>query len=130
VSAAKDDSIFWQVGSSATLGAGSAFEGDILASASITLNAGADVQCGSALASNGAVTMNSNNVSLACETMTGIPEPGTATLFGTGLFLSLVEFMRRSRKGRHKTGIGLHRFRLDLERGEGAACGRETRFRL
>jgi type VI secretion system secreted protein VgrG len=95
------DNVFWQVGSSATLGSATEFAGNILALTSITLDTGANVQCGSALASNGAVTMNTNNVAISgCETTTGsTPEPGTAMLFGTGLFLSLAEFMRRSRKG-------------------------------
>jgi type VI secretion system secreted protein VgrG len=53
---------FWQVGSSATLGAATAFEGHILALASITVGAGASIVSGSALARNGAVTLDTNNV--------------------------------------------------------------------
>src|SRR5580704_4952388 len=45
--------VFWQVGSSATLGTTTAFAGNILALTSITLNTGANIQCGSALALNG-----------------------------------------------------------------------------
>ncbi len=48
------DSVFWQVGSSATLGTTTAFEGNILALTSITLNTGANIGCGRALARNGA----------------------------------------------------------------------------
>jgi hypothetical protein len=44
--------VFWQVGSSATLGASSTFLGSILALASITVNAGDTIE-GRALASNG-----------------------------------------------------------------------------
>ena len=55
--------VFWQVGSSATLGTGTAFVGNILALTSITLNTGADVS-GRALARNGAVTMDTNKVSI------------------------------------------------------------------
>jgi LPXTG-motif cell wall-anchored protein len=51
--------IFWKVGSSATLGANSHFEGHILAMTSITANTGATVQ-GQLLARNGAVTLDSN----------------------------------------------------------------------
>ena len=40
--------VFWQVGSSATLGTGTAFEGHILALTSITLNTGATILDGSA----------------------------------------------------------------------------------
>ena len=57
--------VFWQVGSSATLGTATAFEGNILANASITLDAGATIISGRALAQNGAVTMDTNFVSIA-----------------------------------------------------------------
>jgi len=57
--------VFWQVGSSATLGTDTAFVGNILALTSITLTTGADVS-GRALARNGAVTMDTNNVSITC----------------------------------------------------------------
>ena len=59
--------VFWAVGSSATLGTGTAFTGNMIAVASITLTTGANVS-GRALALNGAVTMDTNNVSTApCE---------------------------------------------------------------
>ena len=53
--------IFWQVGSSATLGTNSIFMGNILALQSITLDTGATLT-GRALAQNGAVTMDSNMI--------------------------------------------------------------------
>jgi hypothetical protein len=56
--------VFWAVGSSATLGTGTAFTGNMVAVASITLTTGANVS-GRALALNGAVTMDTNNVSTA-----------------------------------------------------------------
>lgn len=55
--------VFWQVGSSATLGTGTQFVGNILAFASITLTTGTSVS-GSALALTGAVTLDTNNVSV------------------------------------------------------------------
>ncbi len=58
--------IFWEVGTSATLGTGTLFAGNILADQSITLNTGAAILCGSALAINGAVTMDGNRVSNNC----------------------------------------------------------------
>ena len=61
-----DDGVFWQVGSSATLGTGTAFEGNILALASITLNTTATVLNGRALAQTGAVTMDTNVISNVC----------------------------------------------------------------
>ena len=58
---ANASNIFWQVGSSATFGTGSVFKGTILAYASITFNTGATLE-GRALAKNGAVTLDSNNI--------------------------------------------------------------------
>jgi uncharacterized protein with beta-barrel porin domain len=54
--------VFWVVGSSATLGTGTMFVGDILAQQSITLTTGANIACGSALAEHGAVTLDTNHV--------------------------------------------------------------------
>ena len=56
--------VVWQVGSSATLGTGSSFTGDILALQSITVNHGATVN-GRTLARNGAVTLDQNTISRA-----------------------------------------------------------------
>ena len=61
-----DDGVFWQVGSSATLGTTTAFEGNILALASITLNNNATILNGRALALTAAVTMDTNTVSNVC----------------------------------------------------------------
>lgn len=55
--------VYWQVGSSATLGTGTNFVGRILALASITLTTNASVE-GSAMALTAAVTMDSNDVAL------------------------------------------------------------------
>jgi len=52
--------VFWQVGSAATLGTGTAFAGNILAYSSITMNTAANLS-GRALA-RAAVTMDSNNI--------------------------------------------------------------------
>jgi len=52
--------VFWQVGSGATLGTGTAFIGNILAYSSITMNTAANLQ-GRALARQ-AVTMDNNNM--------------------------------------------------------------------
>jgi type VI secretion system secreted protein VgrG len=51
--------VFWQVGSSATLGTGTRFNGNILSYASITLNTGASL-IGRLLSLNGAVTLDTN----------------------------------------------------------------------
>jgi hypothetical protein len=55
--------VFWQIGSSATLGTATAFRGNIVALASITLNNGATLS-GRALARNGGVTLDANAVAL------------------------------------------------------------------
>jgi len=56
--------VFWQVGSSATLGTTTAFRGSIVALTSITLNTDATIHCGRALARNGAVTLDTNEVTI------------------------------------------------------------------
>jgi len=55
--------IFWQVGSSATLGTNSTFNGSILALTSVTLTTGAALN-GRALARNGAVTLDTNMITV------------------------------------------------------------------
>ncbi len=68
--------VFWQVGSSATLGTGTSFAGDILALTSITLTTGANTS-GRTLARNGAVTLDTNNVNtcgvIVCPVITVNP---------------------------------------------------------
>ena len=56
---ARSCNVFWQVGSSATLGTGSKFVGTIMAYQSITVTTGAKI-VGRALARNGAVTLDTN----------------------------------------------------------------------
>ncbi len=73
--------VFWQVGSSATLGTGSAFRGTILALTDITVTTGTTVE-GRVLARNGAVTLDTNVITApACTTPTtpGTTTPGTTT---------------------------------------------------
>jgi type VI secretion system secreted protein VgrG len=73
--------VFFQVGSSATLGTNTMFVGTILALQSIGANTGASV-AGRLLALNGAVTLDSNNVTRPeCDTepTTTTTEPTTTT---------------------------------------------------
>ena len=70
INAGANEGLFWQVGSSATLGTTTAFEGNILALASITFNTGASIYCGRALAQNGAVTMDTNTIDNGCPVTT------------------------------------------------------------
>lgn len=59
---AQASNVFWQVGSSATLGTNSTLAGNILALTSITVTTGATI-AGRALARNGAVTLDTNTIS-------------------------------------------------------------------
>jgi type VI secretion system secreted protein VgrG len=77
--------VFWQVGSSATLGTNSDFEGHILALTSISMNTGANILDGSALARNGAVTLQSNSISNCTAASLVTPEPGSLLFLITGL---------------------------------------------
>jgi hypothetical protein len=71
--------VFWQVGSSATLGTNSFFQGTILALTSITVTTGVDVQ-GRLLARNGAVTLDTDTINAADDApVAGAP---MAPLFG------------------------------------------------
>ncbi len=102
--------LFWQIGSSATLGTGTDFEGSILAHTSITLDNSATIHNGRALAQTGAVTMDTNSINIHSPPFSGIltggiefndegqvvvadtgepwgtvPIPSTLLLFGLGL---------------------------------------------
>jgi hypothetical protein len=63
--------LFWNVGSSAIIDTTTTFEGNILALTSITLNTGATIGCGRALANTAAVTMDTNTISIGCTTELG-----------------------------------------------------------
>lgn len=104
----ENNRVFWQVGSSATLGTDSSFSGSILARASVTMNTGASIPCGRALALTGAVTLDSNSITTCVpvvevpgvpgsESPGEAPEPGTVSLFCVGL-LALTLYRWHSRK--------------------------------
>lgn len=78
--------VFWQVGSSATLGTTTAFKGNILAFSSITDNGGSTI-AGRLLARNGAVSLNDTDVAIAtCAASSG----GTGAFTGTINVVKLV----------------------------------------
>lgn len=99
--------VYWQVGSSATLGTSTTFAGNILADTSITLDTTAKILCGRAIALTGAVTMDTNSISNDCVSQnfststvdygslgfsgaptggsTPVPEPGSALVLAMGL---------------------------------------------
>jgi type VI secretion system secreted protein VgrG len=60
------DGVFWQVGSSATLGSSTTFVGNILALANISMDSTAKIECGRAFAQTGGVTLITNTISSTC----------------------------------------------------------------
>jgi hypothetical protein len=86
INGAQECNVFWQVGSSATLGTGSSFAGNILALTSITVTTGVTIH-GRALARNAAVTLDTDTFILpTCDlsvptttSSTTTTVPGTTT---------------------------------------------------
>jgi hypothetical protein len=80
--AASGDNVYWQVGSSATLGSSTSFMGDILANTSVSLDPSATDACGSVIALTGAVTMINNTISNTCNIVNS--SGTTIGTFGSG----------------------------------------------
>ena len=78
INGASECNVFWQVGSSATIGSGSAFVGNILALTSIAVQAGATLK-GRALARNGEVTLDNNVFTSANCALSPEGAPGATT---------------------------------------------------
>jgi len=98
------DGIFFDVGSSATLGSGTVLAGNILAESSISLDSTAEILCGRAIALTGAVTMIGNTVTNTCAGgYSGgtfpTPEPATFVIFASAL-VGLFGFAVRRRPRR------------------------------
>jgi len=85
IDGAQAGNVFWQVGSSATIGVGSAFAGNILALTSITMKTYATLN-GRALAENGAVTLDTTTIGTpaAATAPGGAPPPPTPPGGGGG----------------------------------------------
>jgi type VI secretion system secreted protein VgrG len=99
------DAIYWEVGSSATLGTTTDFAGNIIADQSISLNTNAEILCGRAIALVAAVTLEDNTISNDCNaynagsgrtdfgstgfsgvsSTTPVPEPASASILIAGL---------------------------------------------
>jgi hypothetical protein len=80
INGAQACNVYWQVGSSATLGTTTTFRGSILALTSIALQTGATIVEGRALARNGAVTLDTNTITrdtcrTAAPAATATPTP-------------------------------------------------------
>lgn len=85
----ENDNIYWAMGSSATLGTGTSFQGNLIAFASDTLDTGATVNCGRVIALNGAVTLDDNVIDNCNTGGQTVPEPGTIALVTTGSALAV-----------------------------------------
>ena len=103
---AQSCNVFWQIGSSATIGTGTSFSGNILALQSITVTTGATLQ-GRALARNGAVTLDTNTISRAdCA-------PGTTTPAGTASLTTTPRSVARTVR-RFGTNVCVGTFRASV----------------
>lgn len=75
INGAQSCNVFWQVGSSATLGTGSTFRGSILALTDITVTTGVTID-GRVLARNGAVTLDTDTITKpTCASPPPTPAP-------------------------------------------------------
>jgi type VI secretion system secreted protein VgrG len=111
--------VYWDVGSSATLGTSTLFAGNIIADQSITLATTAKILCGRAFALNAAVTMDTNTISNNCGqggdlgtgrgdfgsvgfsgdgNVTTVPEPGTLWLIALGFVAIACHRMGNARR--------------------------------
>ena len=85
--------VYWQVGTSATLGTSTAFEGTIIADVSDTLNTDATVVDGRVFALDGAVTLQDNTISVPT-----VPEPSTWAMMLIGFAgLGFVGYRQRQK---------------------------------
>jgi len=107
-----NDSVYWAVGSNATLGTSTSFEGNIISNGASTdaIETGATIGCGSDIALKGEVSLDANTIDTGCNgatttilgglaprTPTPTPEPSTFALFSSGLLgLGFLAF-RKSR---------------------------------
>jgi uncharacterized repeat protein (TIGR01451 family) len=89
INGAQQCNVFWQIGSSATIGTTTTFVGNIFALASVTLTTDATLS-GRALAQTGAVTMDSNVIAISTCSVPPVPptvgktfSPATITAGGS-----------------------------------------------
>jgi len=83
-------SVWWQVGSSATLGSATQFQGNLMALTSITMVTGANILTGRALARNGALTLDTNRITPPAGACSTAASSVTVPATGAGLMLPSV----------------------------------------
>lgn len=96
VNGARADLVFWQVGTSATLGDSSLFVGSVLANTSITAGTGLTV-AGRLLAHNGTVTLIGDSITVP---VSAVPEPAATSMLiaaAVGLIIGARALRRHSR---------------------------------
>jgi hypothetical protein len=77
-------SVFWQVGSSATLGSATHFQGTLMALTSISMVTGANIISGRAMARDGGVTLDANHITPPVGTCTAGSFGGAGGSGGSG----------------------------------------------
>lgn len=92
---ASGNRLFWQAGTSATLGTGTHFAGNILADASVGLDSGATLIDGRALARIGAVTLDDNRIAIPVAVPDAVPEPAAWSLMTAGFGFAGMHIRRR-----------------------------------
>jgi hypothetical protein len=106
INGANGNEVFWQVGSSATLGTTTQFVGSVVAKQSISFDTGANIACGRAIALVAAVTMQGDDVGTGgCNSPPGgspstptVPEPSTWAMMLLGFTGLGFAGYRRARK--------------------------------
>jgi type VI secretion system secreted protein VgrG len=93
--------VYWQVGSSGTLGTDTAFDGNILALASISADTGATDLDGRFLARNGAVTLEGNTITVPVAAVTSSVTDKGSTLLLLGLAMAALAVFGRRFSGRN-----------------------------
>jgi type VI secretion system secreted protein VgrG len=81
--AGANDGVYWQVGSSATLGTGSSIVGSVIAETAVTMTTAAKDGCGRVIALTAAVTMDTNTISDTCPIVNASGQ--TIGTFGGGV---------------------------------------------
>lgn len=109
-----NNGLFWQIGSTTTVGANSSLQGNFLGGTTFSFDSGATIVAGRALTGTGTITMTNNTYDFISassgysgglgfvdsgNTISAVPEPSTYALFA-GLAALGAVIVRRRRRGR------------------------------